>query len=76
MSNNKAKKEMRVAQIERAIANKYSEDTVKNPESGWDEEKEKAFQEQLKNFNKKLDRNSSFEDKVEVNGVLVSKKTT
>jgi hypothetical protein len=74
MSNDKAKKEMRVAQIERAIANKYSEDTVKNPESGWDEEKEKAFQEQLKNFNKKLDLNSSFEDKVEVNGVLVSKK--
>lgn len=74
MSNEKAKKEMRVAQLERAIANKYGDEAVKNPESGWDEEKEKAFQEQLKNFNRKIDKNSSFEDKVEVNGVLVSKK--
>jgi|TARA_R110002012_G_scaffold215904_2_gene387007 hypothetical protein len=74
MSNKKAKSEMRIAQLERAIANKYSEDAVKNPESGWDEEKEKAFQGQLKNLNKRLDDNSSFEDKVEVNGVLVSKK--
>jgi len=74
MSNDKMKKEMRVAQLERAIANKYSDEAVKNPESGWNEEKEKAFQEQLKNFNRKIDKNSSFEDKVEVNGVLVSKK--
>ena len=65
---------MRIAQLERAIANKYSEDAIKNPESGWDEEKEKEFQEQLKIFNKRLDDNSSFEDKVKVNGVLVSKK--
>ena len=74
MSNKKAKKEMMVAQLELAIANKYGEDAVKNPESGWDEEKEKSFQEQIKKFNKKMDKNSSFEDKVEVNGVLVSKK--
>jgi hypothetical protein len=74
MSNDKMKKEMRIAQLERAIANKYGEEAVKNPESGWDEEKEKSFQEQMKSLNKKLDHNSSFEDKVEVNGVLVSKK--
>ena len=74
MSKNKMKKEMRIAQLEKAIANKYSEEAVKNPESGWDEEKEKQFQEQLKKFNQKIERNSSFEDKVEVNGVLVSKK--
>jgi hypothetical protein len=74
MSNNKAKKELRIAQLEKAIANKYSDEAVKNPESGWDEGKEKRFQDQLKKFNQKIERNSSFEDKVEVNGVLVSKK--
>ena len=74
MSNEKAKKEMMVAQLEKAISNKYSEEAVKNPESGWDEDKEEKFKSQLREFNQKLDRNWSFEDKVEVNGVLVSKK--
>ena len=74
MSNKKAKKEMMVARLERAIESKYGNDAVKNPQSGWDEEKEERFKQQLKKFNKKIEDNSSFEDKVEVNGVLVSKK--
>ena len=74
MSKGKANKELMIAKIERAIEEKYGKDAVKNPESGWDQEKEKMFKEQLKNFNKKIEHNSSREDKIEVNGVLVSKK--
>ena len=74
MSNDKAKKELRIAQLEKAISNKYGEETVKNPESGWDNEKEESFKQQLKKFNQKIEHNSSSQDKIEVNGVLVSKK--
>jgi len=74
MSSDKMKTEMKVARLEKAIANKYSEEAIKNPESGWSEEKEENFKQQLKKFNRKIEHNSSIEDKIEVNGVLVSKK--
>jgi len=34
--------------VEQAIAKKYGDETVANPKSGWDDEKEKEYLEQLK----------------------------
>ena len=74
MGKDDPKKEKFVMRLENAIAKKYGHDAVKNPASGWDEEKEAEYLEQLKEFNKKFDKNSTYQDKVEVDGILVSKK--
>jgi hypothetical protein len=42
-----------VAALEKAISEKYGADAVVNPRSLWDEEKEKAYREQLKVLAKK-----------------------
>ncbi len=60
--------------LENLIAKKYGHDAVKNPESGWDEDKEAVYLEKLKEFGEKFNENSDYKDKVEVGGVLVSKK--
>ena len=59
--------------IEQAIAKKYGEETVKNPKSGWDDEKERQYLEDLKTLHY---TNSDKEDleKEEVNGVFIPKK--
>ena len=37
-----------IVKIEKAIAQKYGEDTIANPKHYWNEEKEKEYVEQLK----------------------------
>jgi len=74
VGKNDQKKEQYIMRLENAIAKKYGCDAVKNPASGWDEEKEAEYLEQIKEFNKKFDKILTHQDKVEVNGVLVSKK--
>ena len=63
----------KVAQIEKAIANKYGKDTIANPKSFWTDEKEKEYLEQLKEFYSKKQREKQRTEKVEEEGVLISK---
>ena len=63
-----------IAAIEKAIAQKYGDETVTNPSSGWDEEKEKEYLKQMKEFYKKVKRNEQYQEKIEINGIKVSKK--
>ena len=64
----------KIAAIEKAIAEKYGEDAVSNPRSNWGDEKEKEYLEQMREFYKKTSKNQEREDKVDVNGIKVTKK--
>ena len=63
-----------IAAIEKAIAKKYGKVAVKNPKSGWDDEKEAEYLEQQKKVAEKLNSVSEDDDRVELDGVFVSKK--
>ena len=62
-----------IVKVEKAIAEKYGEDTVKNPRSFWNKDKEAKHREQLKEFyNKIIEKEEG--DKERVGDVLISKK--
>jgi hypothetical protein len=62
-----------IVKIEKAIAQKYGEDAIVNPKCYWNEEKEKAYIEQLKELSHVEKRNDK-DQKIEVDGVFISKK--
>ena len=64
----------RIVALEKAIAKKYGKETIQNPKANWDDDKEKEYIEQLKKVAEKLNLSSESGDKVEFNGVFVSKK--
>ena len=63
-----------IAAVEKAIKKKYGEDAIQNPAKFWDEEKEKFFLEQLKEFVNKQNLSDSTSELQNVNGVLITKK--
>ena len=63
-----------IAAIEQAISKKYGDDATQNPKANWDPEKEREYIKQSKEFYEKVRKNDEWEEKVEVNGVKVSKK--
>ena len=63
-----------VAKIEQAIAKKYGQETIQNPRGNWDEEKEKEYEEQLKKLADKEKDTEDRDEKIEVDGVLMSRK--
>ena len=64
----------RLAAVEQAISKKYGEETVQNPKANWDETKEKEYLEQSKEFYQKSYKNQEQQEKVDINGIKVSKK--
>ena len=64
----------RIARIEQAIAKKYGPETVDNPRKFWNDEKEKSYQEQIKELAEKERVFEETQEKHEVNGILISKK--
>ena len=69
-----SKKLNKIAQFEKAIAQKYGTETIENPNKGWSDQKEKDYQEQLKELYRKEKAQDDSRDKVEVDGFLISKK--
>ena len=63
-----------IAKLEKAIAVKYGDDAVANPRSRWDNEKEKIHIEQIEKLRQKQILLDEQNEKIEVNGFLVSKK--
>ena len=57
--------------VEQAIAKKYGEDTVQHPKKEWNDNKEKEYLSQLKEFYVASEQTP---DEVEIEGVLISKK--
>ena len=63
-----------IAKVEKAIAEKYGEVAITNPHADWDEEKEKEYLKQMKELYKKTQKNQEWQEKVDINGIKVSKK--
>lgn len=63
-----------IAKLEKAIVVKYGDDAVANPRSRWNDEKEKIHIEQVEKLRQKQILLDEQNEKIEVNGFLVSKK--
>ena len=63
-----------VAKLEKAISEKYGDETIQNPKSNWDEEKEKKYLEQLKKISKQENQKKDKNEKVLKDGFLVNQK--
>lgn len=64
----------KIAQIEKAIAEKYGDEAIVNPRSLWDEDKENDYIDQMKKFYKSKSLNEKWQDKIDVNGIKATKK--
>ena len=64
----------KIAAIEQSIAEKYGDETVQNPRANWDENKEKEYLDQMRALYEKTAQNETFQEKIDVNGIKVSKK--
>jgi hypothetical protein len=58
--------------VEKAIAKKYGEEAVQHPKKNWNDEKEKEYLAELKDFYKYDE--SGVNDEDEINGVFIPKK--
>ena len=61
-----------VVKIEKAIAEKYGEETIQNPKVRWNDDKEKEYIEQLREFYKTS--NEKDDHQVDVGGVFIAEK--
>ena len=64
----------KIAAIEQAIAKKYGDEAIQNPRANWDETKEKEYLDQMRELYKKNAQHEKWEEKIDVNGIKVSKK--
>jgi len=63
-----------IAAVEKAIAEKYGSEAIENPRSKWDEKKEKEYLLQMQELYSKQKKNEESKEKIEINGIKVSKK--
>ena len=63
-----------IAKLEKAIANKYGQEAIQNPRSGWTEEKELSYLDQIKERYKKDTKQRESTEKINKDGFFVSKK--
>ncbi len=63
-----------IAALEKAIKKKYGSEAIENPAKYWDEEKEKEYITQLKDFVEKQKKLEVQAEPENVNGVLITKK--
>jgi hypothetical protein len=63
-----------IAAVEKAITDKYGEETVQNPRTEWGPDREKEHLLQMKELYEKTLRNEAATEKVDINGIKVSKK--
>ena len=69
-----SKKLDKIAAVEKAIAKKYGEEAIQNPKADWTEEKEKEYLKQMKEFYSSRRQIAATQEKVDVNGIKISKK--
>ena len=62
-----------VVKVEKAIADKYGEETIQNPKANWSDEKEKEYLSQLKEIYYS-EGDDAFVEEEQVNGVFIAKK--
>ena len=64
----------KIAAVEKAIAEKYGDEAIINPKSNWNEDREKEYLDQMKKFYNKVNKNKEHEEKIDINGIKVTKK--
>jgi len=64
----------KIAAIEKAISEKYGSEAITNPRANWDDAKEKEYLSQMKEFYQKIKKNEEQQEKIDINGIKVSKK--
>ena len=64
----------RIVAIEKAIKEKYGDEAIANPKADWDENKEKEYLEQMKELYNRNNKKRAYTEKVDVNGIKISKK--
>tara|TARA_B100000131_G_scaffold83910_1_gene80884 strand:- start:3437 stop:3814 length:378 start_codon:yes stop_codon:yes gene_type:complete len=62
-----------IAKLEKAISERYGEETIQHPKKNWNEQKERQYLEDLKKLYASR-REDETPDKVEINGVFVASK--
>ena len=60
-----------IAKIEKAMSKKFGKESIVNPKSGWDDEKEKEYLEDLKEFYSEESRQE--EDKINKDGFFITR---
>jgi hypothetical protein len=63
-----------IAKYEVAISKKYGKEAIKHPKADWDDEKEAEYQKQIRELYKKEKNISQKIEKIEIDGILISKK--
>ena len=63
-----------IARVEKAIAEKYGDEAISNPRANWNEIREKEYLNQMQELYSKQKKNEHSQEKIEINGIKVSKK--
>ena len=63
-----------LVKLEQAISKKYGQEAIENPRKYWSEEDEERYEKQIQKLSKKQDKLYEQNEKIEVDGVLISKK--
>jgi len=61
----------KIAKIEKAMCKKFGQESIVNPKSGWDDEKEKQYLEDLKEFYSEEYKEA--EDKINEDGFFIAR---
>ena len=64
----------KIAAVEKAIAEKYGAETIINPRANWDSAKEEEYKRQIKEFHSKKRDTEIKKEKIDLDGIKVSKK--
>ena len=68
------KEKVDIGHYEKAISEKYGEETIQHPKADWDEKKEKEYLSQMKKTYRNRQKQRNQQNRVEQNGVFVSEK--
>tara|TARA_R100001015_G_C4551259_1_gene113072 strand:- start:18 stop:407 length:390 start_codon:yes stop_codon:yes gene_type:complete len=63
-----------IARYEIAISKKYGKEAIKHPKAEWNDQKEQDYQQQIRDLYEKEKCNDEKNEKIEIDGVLISKK--
>ena len=63
-----------IVKLEKAIAERYGQETIQHPRSGWTEEKELSYLDQIKHRQKKDSKQRERAEKINKDGFFLSKK--
>ena len=61
----------KIAKIEKAMSKKFGKETIVNPKSGWDDDKEKKYLEDLKEYYSEESKQD--EDKINEDGFFIAR---